>query len=368
MARRPYGRSRRRRRGPGQNRWRYVAGIVVLVLATYFLFFRGSDPSETSLPVAGDSSEETNVSPTSLPPAPPQQDRPPATLVQASEFAPVVDTPSVLPPQPKASAKGAPLGQTGYDDRIAQVVQESISLANARVDRLVEVRTRLNDTLLQGMAEDQRALVKDAMSRLADKWLFSRKVYPGDTLCETYQVQRGNRLERIGRKYQVPYQLLMEINGFQRDLDLKAGARIKVVKGPFHAKVYRSTYTMDIYLQQTFVKSYRVGLGLPGRQTPTGTWLATSGGKMIKPQWTDPETGRIYHGDDPDYPLGSRWIALQGLEGEAVGRTGFAIHGTKEPETIGTDSSRGCVRLHNGDVIEVFNLLQDGVSKVVIYE
>ncbi|HPY76430.1 MAG TPA: L,D-transpeptidase, partial [Anaerohalosphaeraceae bacterium] len=57
-------------------------------------------------------------------------------------------------------------------------------------------------------------------------------------------------------------------------------------------------------------------------------------------------------------------IGLEGLEGDAKGRTGFAIHGTKDPETIGTQSSKGCIRLYNGDVIELYNLLFAGYSQV----
>ena len=69
-----------------------------------------------------------------------------------------------------------------------------------------------------------------------------------------------------------------------------------------------------------------------------------------------------------DDPLGSRWIALDGLEGNAKGRTGFAIHGTKEPESIGTRSSRGCIRLLNGEAIEVYNLLVPVLSEVRVID
>ena len=89
---------------------------------------------------------------------------------------------------------------------------------------------------------------------------------------------------------------------------------------------------------------------------------------MIKPTWTDPDTGKTYLGSDPDYPLGSRWIALDGIEGDAKGRTGFALHGTKEPETIGTQSSRGCIRLFNGDVIEVYDLMEPGQTGVIVMD
>jgi len=55
--------------------------------------------------------------------------------------------------------------------------------------------------------------------------------------------------------------------------------------------------------------------------------------------------------------LGSRWIELEGIEGKAKGQTSFGIHGTKEPKTIGAAGSRGCIRLHNGHAILIYNLL-----------
>lgn len=125
---------------------------------------------------------------------------------------------------------------------------------------------------------------------------------------------------------------------------------------------------MDVFLQNTFVKSFPVGLGRAGMETPTGVWLVKPDGKLISPTWTDPDTGKTYKAQDPDYPLGSRWIGLEGIEGEAKGRTGFALHGTKSPEQIGTQGSRGCVRLHNGDAILVYNLMMPGYSQVKIVE
>ena len=103
-------------------------------------------------------------------------------------------------------------------------------------------------------------------------------------------------------------------------------------------------------------------------ETPTGLWAVKPAGKLITPTWTDPLSGKTYEAEDPDYPLGSRWIGLEGLKGDAVGRTGFAIHGTKNPEEIGTAGSQGCVRLHNGDVILLYNLLVPEYSRVEIVE
>jgi LysM repeat protein len=210
--------------------------------------------------------------------------------------------------------------------------------------------------------------VKQQLAQLAEKWLFNKQVLSDDKLCTSYKVSPGDVLEKIGRHYNVPYEVLMQINGMDKPEALQAGATIKVVNGPFHARIYRSLFTMDIYLQNTYVKSYPVGLGKQGMETPTGRWKVAEGGKMKQPRWTDPDTGRTYESNDPDYPLGSRWIGLEGIEGGAVGKKGFAIHGTKDPQQIGTQGSRGCIRLHNGNVVEVYNMLMQGVSLVDVVD
>jgi lipoprotein-anchoring transpeptidase ErfK/SrfK len=175
-------------------------------------------------------------------------------------------------------------------------------------------------------------------------------------------------MEVIGKKFKVPYEFLMEINGITKPESLQVGQKLKVANGPFHTIVSSSMFTMDIYLQTTYVRSFKVGLGKQGMETPTGLWRAALGGKMIKPRWTDPQTGKTYEPESPDYPLGSRWVALDGIEGNAKGRKGFAIHGTKDPETIGTKSSQGCIRLFNGEAIMVYNMMMPGLSEVRVVD
>ena len=38
----------------------------------------------------------------------------------------------------------------------------------------------------------------------------------------------------------------------------------------------------------------------------------------------------------------------------------------KKPEEIGVAASRGCIRMYNGDVINVYNLMMPGYSRVVV--
>jgi len=251
---------------------------------------------------------------------------------------------------------------------VGALINEAKKLLNQTPGGIIEARDKFNKALRMSVSDREKADIKKQMSELADKWLFSKTVLPGDELCESYKVQTGEILDIIGKRNKVPYEILMEINKISRPESLQAGQSIKIVKGPFHAKVYRSAFTMDIYLQNTYVKSFPVGLGKAGSETPTGLWRIEPGGKLKKPIWTNPLDGRTYYPDDEDYPLGSRWIALEGIDGPAKGRTGFAIHGTKEPEQIGTAGSQGCIRMHNGSAILVYNMLFPALSTVEVID
>ena len=250
--------------------------------------------------------------------------------------------------------------------KIDEDIQKARDCMQAQPPKVIEARDRLNETLHLEITPQQSQLIRDELSKIADIWLFSNKIFPSDTLCGVYKVQSGDVFQNIAKPYKVPYEVIMTINGMTDPRALRVGQALKIVNGPFHAKVYRSSSRMDIYLQNTFVKSFPVGLGKPGYETPTGMWIAKPSGKLIAPTWTDPDTGRVYEAEDPDYPLGSRWVSLEGVSGDSLGRTGFAIHGTKAPEEIGQATSRGCIRLHNGDAILVYNMMEPGLSQVEV--
>ena len=63
----------------------------------------------------------------------------------------------------------------------------------------------------------------------------------------------------------------------------------------------------------------------------------------------------------------SRILWLDGLdEQNANTRDRFVyIHGTKHEDKIGTAASHGCVRMRNADVIELFELVDEGTPVVI---
>ncbi len=61
-------------------------------------------------------------------------------------------------------------------------------------------------------------------------------------------------------------------------------------------------------------------------------------------------------------PLGARAMYLYSKNGD----TGFRIHGTSEPWTIGLNVSSGCIRLVNDDVIDLYNHAKVGAKVVIL--
>ena len=337
------------RPGQSQNRIYVISGLLVIVAVIALVYgpglFKGTEgqintePNGVNVPDVNNVPEANDV----IPPRPGPE---------------VAEDTNVSEVEPNLGI--------GSNREAARLITEAMELIRARPDRIIEVRDKLSEALLMPLSPKQQKTAKQQLSALADSWLLSKAIFPTDRLCSSYKVKSGDRLSTIAKKFKVPYEFLMEINKISNPRSLRADSTIKVVQGPFHVKVYRSTFTMDVFLQNIYVRSYPVGLGLPGRQTPAGLWHVKAGGKMIKPIWTDPDTGEVVHSESPDYPLGSRWIELEGLDEATKDKKGFGIHGTKEPKSIGSASSRGCIRLHNGDAIKVYNMLMEVHSLVKV--
>jgi lipoprotein-anchoring transpeptidase ErfK/SrfK len=249
-------------------------------------------------------------------------------------------------------------------------VSERPALAAARAllaqGRTIEARHAFNALLQQQLPRGEAAEARAALTRLADETLFSRQHPATDPLVDTYTVQPGDVLVRIGQRHLVPPEILMRINGIQDASRLRAEQKIKVLRGPFHVRISKSDFRLDVYLQDLFVRSFPVGLGAD-QGTPTGIWRVKE--RLQKPTYYPPASAdikRIIPPDDPENPLGGYWIGLEGVEGEAVGHTGYGIHGTIEPESIGKAVSLGCVRMFNDDVALLYGMLLPGESTVTI--
>ncbi len=233
-------------------------------------------------------------------------------------------------------------------------------------------RSLVNDSLVSGKLSDtDTTAAKSLIAEINQTVVFSPRVIPGDAFTFAYPVKSGDSLAKIANANSTTWELLARINHLDPK-KLRYGTSIKVIHGPFFAVVTKQTFTMDVYLGglpgetgSTYVESFQVGLGKDD-STPTGLWAIGAHAKLRHPTYYPPEGGSPIDADDPKNPLGGYWIALTGVDGQAVGRTSYGIHGTIEPDSIGKQASMGCIRLKNDDIAMVFDLMSEGKSKVLV--
>ncbi|MFH1418306.1 MAG: L,D-transpeptidase family protein [Planctomycetota bacterium] len=271
----------------------------------------------------------------------------PVSVHSQSEEMQLRETPAEVAPEP--------------DSRHNKEVESGRS-ALARGD-LHAARVALSAALRGDLSRADEVFARAELERIADAITFSRTVSPNDPLASTHIVSSGESIAIIANRYKVTPGLLISLNLLSDPSRIRVGQRLKVLHGPFHAVIDKSDHRMDAYLGDIYVRSFRVGLGTNGG-TPLGTWSVRN--KLMNPEWADPSTGHLYLADDPENPIGERWIGLHGLEGECVGRTGFGIHGTIDPASIGENMSMGCIRMVPDDVAFMFDLLLSRHSRVTI--
>lgn len=241
-----------------------------------------------------------------------------------------------------------------------------------REGRLVQGRRELSQLLLAddgSLSALDAQTVRDTLSSVNKQLVFSDQVVPGDPLAESYTVQRGDYLSVIAPRYGTPYQFIELINNTPAK-QLQAGKPIKLIKGPFHARISKQDFRMDIFLNDVdgspqYIRSFTVGLG-ESDSTPMGAFIIKSGSKVTDPSWRNPRTGEFFAKSDPKNPIGEYWLALKGTDVQTEGVTGYGLHGTVDPSSIGREASMGCIRLRDKDIKLVFNLLESGQSTVVI--
>ena len=126
--------------------------------------------------------------------------------------------------------------------------------------------------------------------------------------------------------------------------------------------VHVDTNRLDLYEGFEVTHSWDVATAKPGWTTPVGEWSLYQ--KAENPTWHNPaldswgaDLPAVVPGG-PGNPMGTRalYITAPGL---------IRIHGTTSPDSIGRYASHGCIRMHNEQVEELYDLVPVG-TKVII--
>ena len=174
------------------------------------------------------------------------------------------------------------------------------------------------------------------------------------------EVQRGDTLVAIRKRVVAERPELRLCTGLIDRVNqlggraLQPGQRLRIPTDRVHTLVDLGAF-ITLYMHgEEVVAAWEVATGRDNRTAP-GVYVA--GDKIPEPPWFPPGRPSVPYGS-PENPLGTRWIAWEGSDS-------LGFHGTREPETIGTAASDGCIRMRNPDVEELFEILPVGAEVVV---
>ena len=208
-----------------------------------------------------------------------------------------------------------------------------------------EARNALSDIFINKTIPEKQKEIKELLDKLNEELIFSPLPSPDATM---YTVQAGDIMARIAKQFKTNYELIIRINN-KSPTRLNIGDKLKILTGNTRALISKSEFTLTLLLNDHYVKQYRIGIG-KNDKTPAGTFEVKN--KMKEPTWYSPNGGIFSYGH-PENILGTRWIGFK----DKPDLYGYGIHGTTLPDSIGTASSNGCVRMVNSDVEELYDFL-----------
>ncbi len=213
---------------------------------------------------------------------------------------------------------------------------------------------RAYSTALGAAGTAERKRIKKILTGLNRDVLFSGA--PGKDMT-VYPVEPGDSLARIARRHGTTVGLIKILNRLEGNI-IHPGQQLKIMQGEVRLEVHKSTFTLTVYIGGLWFKDYQVGVGKNDR-TPEGEFEIAN--RIVDPPWF--WKGEAIPAGDPRNILGTRWMGFK----NKPGLTGFGIHGTTEPEGIPGAVSRGCIRMRNEDVEELFHFVPLG-TKVLIQD
>lgn len=98
--------------------------------------------------------------------------------------------------------------------------------------------------------------------------------------------------------------------------------------------IHTSCRRLELYEGNRLIKQYPIAVGKASTPTPNGHYTIAN--------------KSLY----PGGPFGSRWMGLSIPH--------YGIHGTNNPTSIGKYISKGCIRMHNRDVENLFEQVEIG--------
>jgi lipoprotein-anchoring transpeptidase ErfK/SrfK len=176
------------------------------------------------------------------------------------------------------------------------------------------------------------------------------------------EVASGQTLSRIGKSAGVPADLLFRLNPGLDPRRLAIGTKVAVLDAlavPLRIDVRLSVHRLMVWRGPVLIMACPIGIGAGGTPTPTGS--TTIAVRAKNPEWRDPVTRKVHPPGSPGNLLGGYWMGFD--PGPDKRYASIGCHGWTgaDPEKwLGQSGSRGCLRLTQTDIKDLYELILPG--------
>ena len=266
--------------------------------------------------------------------------------LQTDPYVPEVVPPAAEAPdstfaaQPVAARIPRPSRNVGLDNAIEAADRQY------RSDQVLEALSTLSvfyDT--PSLLPEQRKEMLSRLDPLARDVIYSER----HLMDQPHRVGNDETLMEIADRYQVPWQLLANINGIQDPLVVHPGTDLKVVRGPFSARIDLSDKELTLFAGDLYAGRFPIEVGDSPMPRP-GTFTVQD--KQTRKPFQD-GLGNAIPSGSPGNPYGKMWIGLGSQ---------MSIHGSPS-ETVGTN--QGCISLPGELADDLFGILVQGSSVTI---
>ncbi|MFG0263161.1 MAG: L,D-transpeptidase family protein [Novipirellula sp. JB048] len=195
------------------------------------------------------------------------------------------------------------------------------------------------------LPEAQRQEMLNRLDPLAAEVIYSRR----HLLEQPHRVGHHETLIQIAEQYEVPWQLLANINGIDDPVTVLPGTELKVVRGPFRADVDITRQEMTLFLGDLYAGRFPIGVGNDPHPKP-GTFTIQD--KQPERAFYGP-SGEPIPAHSPENPYGSLWLDLGGQ---------LCIHGSPYATK---PTEQGCISVAADYADDLYGILTQGSSVTI---
>ncbi|QDV46346.1 L,D-transpeptidase catalytic domain [Stieleria neptunia] len=198
---------------------------------------------------------------------------------------------------------------------------------------------------MPNLSPDQRQQLLSRLDPLAREVIYSRR----HLLEPPHRVTASETLVEIADKYEVPSQLLANINQVDDPVTVLPGTELKIVRGPFRAEVDLTGQQLTLFLGDLYAGRFEIGVGNDPAPKP-GTYTVQE--KQTSHVYYD-RSGVPVPAGSPDNPYGKMWLDLGGQ---------ISIHGS--PNTV-QPTQAGCISVAGDYADDIYGILSQGSSVTI---